>query len=42
MSSNITGENMAKNRNRHSADIKRALKKKLRVNNQKNDRAKQQ
>jgi len=27
---------MAKQRNRHSADIKRALKKKLRTNNQRN------
>lgn len=33
---------MAKNRNRHSADIKRALKKKLGTNNQRNSRAKQQ
>lgn len=33
--------NMAKKRNRHSADIKRALKKKLRTNNQRNERAKQ-
>lgn len=33
---------MAKNRNRHSADIKRVLKKKLKVNKQKNERAKQQ
>ena len=33
---------MAKNRNRHSADIKRALKKKLRTNKQRNSRAKQQ
>jgi len=39
---NITGETMAKNRNQHSADIKRLLKKKLKVNKQKNERAKQQ
>jgi hypothetical protein len=32
---------MAKQRNRHSADIKRALKKKLKTNNQKNSRAPQ-